>query len=397
MVALAVETALLMGFVDARPLAAQTPGAENASIDELRQTVEELQRAVGERDAAIVELLQRMKALEGRLANLTTMEPALPPPGPSPPAPERSQGAVAPQDANDQVVAQEARPEAPGQIQVDEEAVSTALERALVQEGALLLPPGTVQVGPNLSYARREANAVSIEVQDGQQVVSVGRVRQDDLTAGLGLRFGLPFGSQISIDLPYQYRETKIAIGGRDESRHEDGFDDVIVSLSKGLMRERGWRPDLVAEVTWDSASAQTFGGVGLGSGFNEVSAGVTASKSQDPLVFVGGLFYDYTFEDDGVQPGDGIGFSLGTVLAASPETSLRFFLDQRFSSKSEVDGEQLAGSDEAIGVFRVGGSALLTSRMLLDLDVGIGLTDDAPDYVISVSLPIQFNLPFIY
>jgi hypothetical protein len=34
---------------------------------------------------------------------------------------------------------------------------------------------------------------------------------------------------------------------------------------------------------------------------------------------------------------------------------------------------------------------------MLLDVDVGIGLTDDAPDYVISVSLPIQFNLPFMY
>jgi hypothetical protein len=40
----------------------------------------------------------------------------------------------------------------------------------------------------------------------------------------------------------------------------------------------------------------------------------------EDPLVFVG---CSYAFEDNGIRPGDAFGFSLGTVLVASPETSL--------------------------------------------------------------------------
>jgi hypothetical protein len=31
---------------------------------------------------------------------------------------------------------------------------------------------------------------------------------------------------------------------------------------------------------------------------------------------------------------------------------------------------------------------------VLIDGNVGVGLTDDSPDYLVSVSLPIRFNLP---
>jgi hypothetical protein len=107
-------------------------------------------------------------------------------------------------------------------------------------------------------------------------------------------------------------------------------------------MRERGWRPDVIGEVSWNTDTGETDDGVELGSGFNEVAASITASKSQDPLVFVGGLSYSHAFEDDGIRPGDAFGFSLGTVLAASPETSLQFFLDNAFFMDTKVDGRDV-------------------------------------------------------
>jgi hypothetical protein len=39
---------------------------------------------------------------------------------------------------------------------------------------------------------------------------------------------------------------------------------------------------------------------------------------------------------------------------------------------------------------------AILGRGVLLDVGFDIGLTDDAPDYVARVALPIRFNMPFL-
>jgi hypothetical protein len=225
------------------------------------------------------------------------------------------------------------------------------------------------------------------------------RERESDLTAGLGLRFGLPLDAQLALDMPYRYVDTSVvsrAASGelRDRGRDVAGFGDLAVSFDKQLLRERDWLPDLVAGLTWDTNTGQTEHGVDLGSGFDEITAGLTASKSQDPLVFVAGLSYTHAFEDGEVEPGDVYGLSLGTVLAASPETSLRFFFDQGFVERAEVDGQGLAGSDTWVGLLSIGASSILSRWVLLDAELGIGLTESAPDYTFRVSLPIQFDLP---
>ena len=181
-----------------------------------------------------------------------------------------------------------------------------------------------------------------------------------------------------------------------EDSRNAMGFGDLDVSISKGLLREHGWWPDLIAAVSWNADTGQTDNGVPLGTGFNEVGASLTASKSQEPMVFVGRVSYDHAFEEHSIQPGDALGFSLGTVLAASPETALSFFLDQHFFSKTEVNGNNVSGSDEVVSLFNIGASSILSQSVLLNAELGIGLTDSAPDYTVMVSLPISFELPFL-
>jgi len=75
------------------------------------------------------------------------------------------------------------------------------------------------------------------------------------------------------------------------------------------------------------------------GSGFHQLQAGLTVVTREDPLVFFVAPSYSWVFEREkngtNVDPGDTIGLKVGTLLAASPETSrfrLRLALPIRFA-----------------------------------------------------------------
>jgi hypothetical protein len=166
--------------------------------------------------------------------------------------------------------------------------------------------------------------------------------------------------------------------------------------LAKTLLQEGGgWWPDLIGRVTWDADTGKTKdSGVFLGGGFNELSGSLSAVKRQDPLAFVGSVSYAKIFKNNDIEPGDELAFSIGTVLAASPETSLSFFFNQTFADDTKVDGNKINGSDQVAGTLSIGAATILGRNVLLSVTGDIGLTDDAPDYAIGASLPIRFDLP---
>jgi len=219
--------------------------------------------------------------------------------------------------------------------------------------------------------------------------------RTDDLQAGLTLRFGLPFSSQVEFSIPYAYSSQSDFVTGLNEtSQHASGLGDFSMTLSKVLLRESGWQPDLTADIQWDSDTGTSKNGIDVGSGFNELTASLWTVKRVDPLALIGRLSYTNAFEQDQRSPGDTFGLSLGTVLATSPDTSLRFVLNQNFSKKNKIDGRKVPGTDAVNSTLSVGGSFILGPNILIDVQADVGLTRDAPDYGFFVSLPIGFNLP---
>jgi hypothetical protein len=117
-------------------------------------------------------------------------------------------------------------------------------------------------------------------------------------------------------------------------------------------------------------------------------------TKRQDPLVFLGSASYATTFEEDDVKPGDALGFSVGALLAASPETSLRVILNQTFVNELQIGDRTISGSDQVIGTLSLGASSIIGRGKFLDITAGVGLTDAAPDYSIGASLSIRFDVP---
>ena len=95
------------------------------------------------------------------------------------------------------------------------------------------------------------------------------------------------------------------------------------------------------------------------------------------------------------LELGDEIVLSVGSLLCAIPETSLRFVFVQRFINELEIGGLEIDGSDQTIGTFTIGASSVLDRGVLLDVAGSIGLTNDGPDYSVFISLPIRFDAPF--
>lgn len=347
--------------------------------------VQQLERQVQERDKLITELLERVEALERRVGVRRPETGTAG--GPKDNAMPRDGTSVA--DTSQRT---------PGAVVVEEGAAERALERALTLEGALLLPSGVLEIEPGLTYARREDSAPRLVTSGTGVIAGQTEINANSLTGDVAVRLGLPWDSQLELGLPYRWREiesvTNVGFAPTDAShRSGAGLGDLRVGLATTLLRENLWRPDLVGRLTWDTDSGKTQdNGVPLGGGFHELRGSLTALKRQDPLVFVGGLSYEYAFENDQIQPGSTLSANFGSFLALSPETSLRFQLFGSYEDDTKVMGQEISGSDRTVGTFVVGGSTFLARGTLLNLALGMGLTDDADDFSITLSLPIRFG-----
>ena len=168
-----------------------------ASARSVKPTVEQLQNEIKRRDALISSLVQRVEKLEqqvgtgapiarGATSNRagTRAQPANSPATTTEVAAHPEETAQAPTTVRAAPPAPQtpAKPLAPGQFEVSEEAAERALERTLVATGNLIVPAGFAEIEPLFSYTRRETPA--------QVLFNVNR---NELFPAAGLRVGLPW------------------------------------------------------------------------------------------------------------------------------------------------------------------------------------------------------------
>lgn len=168
------------------------------------------------------------------------------------------------------------------------------------------------------------------------------------------------------------------------------GFDLSLPGLAKTLLRERGWRPDVVGRITWDTGSGhRTDNGVAL-SGIESVGGSLTFIKRYDPMVFFGSMNYQAFVEDDNVEPGDRFALSFGTALAVSPTNSLFASISNQYIDALRFDDERIDGSEITSITLNLGASTIVSRGLLLNLTTGIGISEEAPDYSIGLSASLQ-------
>ncbi len=367
--------------------------AQPVSRSDLEALVEQLNEALEERDAVILELLERVKALEAQLQVSDSPPPAQ--------APKRAELEVATLSAEEEL------------DEVDRLAQS-ALERTLIQAGGLLLPAGSFEIQPGLSYSLITANTVDIDCLLIADILCIGdinskRFRRESYLTDWTFRLGLPWDMQLDARVPWGYERSTAVFGdGQREILEKMELGDVSIALSKQLLREEGWKPGVLGELRWKGRSGgdpfdQGDGSLALGTGFDDLTLGFSFVKVRDPLVLFGNLSYTYSFEDDKpelgeVQPGDGYEAQLGMALALNLETSLNFSWNQGWYERTRVNDEPLAGTSRRPGTLGIGATYVPSPGHNIDFNVAFGLTDDAPDVEARLSFPWRpdFRVPFL-
>lgn len=340
-------------------------------------TADELRR----RDQAIQNLQQRIDQLERKLNAI----PAVRSQPPSPTATASTDG--------------------------EDETSERALEWALIRQGGLLLTPWSFELQPGIGYSYRDVGTLSLSSNTIFDVPSV--LRNETLSTDLTLRLGLPLGSQVEVYVPYildTQRDVTFSSPGFNinESQSASGLGDISVTLSKQLLTESGALPNLLGALSWKSTTGDTGNTIdpnsvdpnqpsliSIGSGYQSFQGSLTMVKSQEPLVFLGSLSYaanlSETINGADINPGDAIGLRLGTILSASPDSSWRLALNLARFSNTELNGVDIPGSDATTGLLEIGVSSVLSAQTLLDFTAGFGLTNNSPDFTVSVALPIRF------
>lgn len=252
---------------------------------------------------------------------------------------------------------------------------SRALERALVRKGLSVLSPGTFELTPGFVWGHDGSNT--------------GRYRYDDYIATLDARAGLPMDTMVGIGIPY-YIESDHEIG--DNS----GFGDLSMGMWKQFMAQGDTNPSLVGSLSYLAPTGEDADGpVPLGSDFHRLRANLNTSKSIDPIVLYGDIFYSYTFSEriNGIkiQPGSYVGARGGSSLAITPDITGNIGLYFSFVEKLEQDGTRIHGTDQTVGFLELGMGFVISRRYYLSLNADIGITDDAPDLALGIALPTRF------
>lgn len=143
------------------------------------------------------------------------------------------------------------------------------------------------------------------------------------------------------------------------------------------------------------------------GSGYYSIAGGVSFSKVLDPVVVFGSTSATYNIPETGLQqvrgarvlqeiePGFGLSGSAGFAYSLSYDISLSVSAQLSYSDETILsfsDGTQAVAQDQMSGFLSMSLGTRVSDTTIVNTSLGIGLTEDAPDFSLGVSLPIRFS-----
>ncbi|QSP93565.1 transporter [Marinobacter salinisoli] len=143
------------------------------------------------------------------------------------------------------------------------------------------------------------------------------------------------------------------------------------------------------------------------GSGYYSIAGGASVSKVLDPVVIFGSLSVTYNFSVDGldqvrgarrliaVDPGFSLSGSAGFAYSLSYDISLSVSTQFSYSDETVLtfsQGGRAVAQDQMSGFLSMSLGTRVSDTTIVNTSVGIGLTEDAPDFSLGVSLPIDFS-----
>ncbi len=308
----------------------------------------------------------------------------------------------------------------------------------------ILTPKGSLILEPSFKYAHTSSNRVFLE-GFGPLVlpsfflglIDIREVDRDVYTASITARYGLTNRMQIEARVPYIYRQDSIRsrplltnlFGDDVFTADGNGLGDIEVALDyqfndgangwpffTGSLRASiptGTDPfevdtvDIVVKDSDGSPVKDDDGNVliqrfptelATGTGFWGLQPSLTFIYPTDPAVFFGTVSYGWNFEDDindevgKINPGNTFGLSGGMGFGINDRSSFSLGFSFKHVYKTEQNGSTLNGTDADVGRLLLGYSFRLKKDTNVNVSIGIGATEDAPDFEMGLRVPITLG-----
>jgi hypothetical protein len=147
------------------------------------------------------------------------------------------------------------------------------------------------------------------------------------------------------------------------------------------------------------------------GSGYYSLSGGLSMSKVVDPVMLFGSGSISYAIPEKDVnqprsgallmevKPGLTASFSGGYAYSLSYDVSMSMSFQGSYTNKSTYVFRNGSGTYSEVesaasmtGLFNISLGVRVSPKTITNIGVGFGMTDDAPDIILSLSLPIDVN-----
>lgn len=422
---LLLTASALLAFAGVQPVFAVEAADELAELDAL---LGEMMAEIDEEERKLLKQVARVKQVENERKLIANRSGRL--------GEYRGAGDV------DTPIPEEVGAEQKAESQQAQDGGIPDLPRISDEVGGVTTPKGRLIMEPSVRYAHSSVGRVSIE---GLAVIpalvigaiDISEVDRDSYTASVATRYGITRRLEADVNVPYLWRSDSTRSreffsqtteeGTRSSSG--SGLGDIEFGMRYQINRgHNGW-PFLLGNLRvksttgtdpFELANRQTLSGdaalsddLPTGSGFWSVNPSMTFIYPSDPVVFFGNIGYLWTLADDKgtyididqngdevirgfgkVDPGDALKLNFGMGLGLNDRTSLSlsYSLDQFSKTSIEMASTgKIAGSDVTIGRLVMGFSLRTKKGIPLNLAIGIGATEDAPDTDISFRMPVNF------
>ncbi|WP_233831507.1 hypothetical protein [Paraburkholderia sp. ZP32-5] len=443
-------------------------------LNTLMRVVDEQQRQIHslERQVTQLEMAQRGRGMPGTGAPAGSEAVAEQPgadglPMPLPPLAQATPGAPAPGGATGTATGVPVNPPSPdgssagntassgpgglppatdgsgavGQTQRAAEPVRTQAEQAVVQREHAPLFDHKLTMDFGISdtyYDRRQLQLSGFLALDAIFLgnINLGQTKSHQLMADLDTRYGLTDRISVDVDVPYIYRRSNFIVGGAggaastlsDATVSSHDIGDVNFGIYYQFLKETNSMPDVVGSLRFKAPTGSSpFGQkvvqidanntnlvapteLPTGTGFWNITAGVSVLKTYDPVVLFGSVSYTYNIarsfadissvegqvEPATVKLGDIVQFGGGVALAFSDKdsASISFTMALEPESKTRAPGGSytgVPGSETTAAVMNFGLNHVVNKHLTINGAVSIGLTPDAPNFVVGLRFPYTF------
>ncbi len=326
------------------------------------------------------------------------------------PSAETQVAQAAPETENEPKVKKDAGGIAEGDREEEEADMQRQLDTFLRRQ-KVLFKKGEMEVEFDLSYAQDTTRTACFNPQPGSvfcpdknKQVSP-KLTSRSVDSSVSISYGIIDDLALSLSIPFSYNQQEgnfapfVPEEGKNQVKHDNfiGLGDISGSLRYTAFHETGSYPGITVNLNAKAPTGKEE--KRLGSGFWNIGASMSLTKTIDPVVFFGSIGYTSTLPARGVDLGDQISYSLGGGFSLNNRVSVAVALSGTTMLRNEINGKEMPGSAQNISSLQFSSTIKFTKALFVEPFVAFGLTDEANDFIFGINVPYRFEdkhpLPF--